>query len=101
MRVVELGDSGGVTRRRSWRIKLTPRLNLAVNLLRFRYRQIDHAAGDVSVTVRIEAVHLRSEDVPAHVRSISFRAKISQLFGFREISLFLAMSEGSIRRRNH
>ncbi|XP_047978456.1 uncharacterized protein LOC125220337 [Salvia hispanica] len=101
MRVVELGDSGGVTRRRSWRIKLTPRLNLVVNLLRFRYSQIDHAAGDVSVTVGIEAVHLRSKDVPAHVRSISFRAKISQLFGFREISLFLAMSEGSIRRRNH
>ncbi|XP_047957649.1 uncharacterized protein LOC125203364 isoform X2 [Salvia hispanica] len=82
MRVVELGDSGGVTWRRSWRIKLTPRLKLVVNLLRFRYRQIDHAAGDVSVAVGIEAVHLRSEDVPAHVRSISFRAKISQLFGF-------------------
>ena len=60
--------------------QVTLRLKLAVNLLRFLFRQIDHAAGDVSVTVGIEAAHLRSEDVPAHIRSISFTAKISQVF---------------------
>ncbi|XP_047964809.1 F-box protein At5g65850-like [Salvia hispanica] len=42
--------------------------------------KIDHAAGDVSVTVGIEAAHLRSEDVPAHVRSIGFGAEISHVF---------------------